>query len=93
MNGDDALTLDVSLDALGLKGRDWNLREFADGADPAAPETVIETTRDLGDTRTLTLHLASGGGYAATLSLIGPTHARVIRQGCQAHHRPFPPQC
>ena len=69
MNGDDALTLDVSLDALGLKGRDWQLREFADGADPATPETVVETTRDLGDTRTLTLRLAPGGGYAATLSL------------------------
>ena len=69
MNGDDALTLDVSLDALGLKGRDWHLREFADGADPDAPETVVETTRDLGDTRTLTLRLAPGGGYAATLSL------------------------
>ena len=68
MNGDDALTLDVSLNALGLKGRDWQLREFADGADPAAPETVVETTRNLGDTRTLTLRLAPGGGYAATLS-------------------------
>ena len=68
MNGDDALTLDVSLDALGLKGRGWSLREFADGTDPESPETVVETTRDLGDTRTLTLHLAPGGGYAATLS-------------------------
>ncbi len=69
MNGDNALTLDVSLDALGLKGRGWQLREFADGADPAAPETVVETTRNLGDTRTLTLRLAPGGGYAATLSV------------------------
>ena len=69
MNGDDALTLDVPLDALGLKGSGWQLREFADGADPAAPETVVETTRDLGDTRTLTLRLAPGGGYAATVSL------------------------
>lgn len=68
MNGDDALTLEVSLDALGLKGRNWNLLEFADGADADAPETVVETTRDLGDTRTLTLRLSPGGGYAATLS-------------------------
>jgi len=68
MNGDDALTLDVPLAALGAKGRGWQLREFADGADPAAPETVVETTRDLGDTRKLTLRLAPDGGYAATLS-------------------------
>jgi hypothetical protein len=59
-------TLDVPLTALGAKGRGWKLREFADGADPAAPETVVETTRDLGDTRTLTL--APGGGYAAALA-------------------------
>ena len=72
MNGDDALTLDVSLDALGLKGRNWQLREFADGADPAAPETVIETTRDLGKARTLTLRLVPGGGYAAVLSPAAP---------------------
>ncbi|MBW8780311.1 MAG: glycoside hydrolase family 97 protein [Verrucomicrobia bacterium] len=69
MNGEDALTLDVSLDALQAKGLGWTLREFADGADPAAPETVVETTRNLGDTRTLTLRLAPGGGYAATLSV------------------------
>ncbi|HSI07959.1 MAG TPA: glycoside hydrolase family 97 protein [Rariglobus sp.] len=69
MNGDEALTLDVPLAALGAKGRGWKLREFADGADPAAPETVVETTRDLGDTRTLTLRLSPSGGYAATLSL------------------------
>ena len=68
MNGDDALTLNVPLDGLDLKGRGWSLREFADGADPAAPETVVETTRDLGDTRTLTLRLSPDGGYAASLS-------------------------
>lgn len=62
-------TLDVSLDALGLKGRNWQLRKFAVGADPAAPETVVETTRDLGKARALTLRLVPGGGYAATLSL------------------------
>ena len=67
MNGDDALTLDVPLAALGLKGGGWRLREFADGADPAKPETVIETTRDLGSGRILTLRLAPGGGYAAVL--------------------------
>jgi alpha-glucosidase len=67
MNGDAALTLDVPLAALGAKGRGWQLREFADGADPAAPETVVETTRDLGDT--LNLRLAPGGGYVATVSL------------------------
>ena len=67
MNGDDALTLDVPLAALGLKGGGWRLREFADGADPAKPETVIETTRDLGSARILTLRLAPGGGYAAVL--------------------------
>jgi alpha-glucosidase len=65
MNGDDAITLDVPLAALGAKGRGWQLREFADGTDPAAPETVVETTREAGDT--LTLRLAAGGGYAATL--------------------------
>ena len=68
MNGDDALSLDVSLAALDLKGRGWQLREFADGADPAAPETVVETTRDIGKARTLTLRLVPGGGYAAILS-------------------------
>ena len=67
MNGDDALALDVSLDALGLKDRNWQLREFADGADPSAPETVVETTLDLGKASTLTLRLVPGGGYAATL--------------------------
>jgi hypothetical protein len=65
MNGDDALTLEVPLAALGAKGSGWQLREFADGTDPAAPETVVETTRDPGDT--LSLRLAPGGGYAATL--------------------------
>ncbi|MEO7101042.1 MAG: hypothetical protein ABI162_16925 [Luteolibacter sp.] len=35
----------------------------------AGAETVVVTTRDPGDTRTLTLRLASGGGYATTLSL------------------------
>ncbi len=69
MNGDAAATLDVPLDFLGSKRRAWSLREFADGADPATPETVLETTRDLGDTRTLTLRLQSGGGgYAAVIS-------------------------
>ena len=69
MNGDDATTLEVPLAALRLKGRGWRLREFADGADPAAPETVVETTRDLGNARALTLRLQSGGGgYAAILA-------------------------
>ncbi len=65
----DSLTLDVSRDALSLKGHNWHLSEFADGSDPAAPETVVETTRNLGKARTLTLRLVPGGGYAATLSL------------------------
>ena len=69
MNGDAALTLDVPLDFLGPKRREWRLREFADGADPAAPEAVVETTRALGKARTLTLRLQSGGGgYAAVIS-------------------------
>lgn len=70
MNGDDALTLEVPLDFLGRRGgRDWRLREFADGTDPAAPETVVETTRELGKARTLTLRLApDGGGYAAVFT-------------------------
>ena len=69
MNGDDATTLEVPLDFLGPERRDWRLREFADGTDPAAPETVVETTRELGNTRTLTLRLQSGGGgYAAVIS-------------------------
>jgi alpha-glucosidase len=73
MNGDDALAMDVSLAALDLKGRGWQLREFADGADPAAPETVVETTRDIGKARTLTLRLVpGGGGYAAILSPTPP---------------------
>ena len=67
MNGDDAVEPDVSLAPLGAKGRGWRLREFADGADPASPETVIETTRDLGKSRALTLRLSPGGGYAAVL--------------------------
>jgi alpha-glucosidase len=68
MNGDDALTLDVPLAALGLQDRGWKLHEFADGADPAAPETVVETTRDLGDARTLSLRLSPDGGYTAILA-------------------------
>ncbi len=68
MNGDDALTLEVPLSCLGESTCGWHLREFADGADPDSPETVVETTRDLGDARTLTLHLAPGGGYAAVIS-------------------------
>lgn len=67
MNGDDALTLEVPLSFLGTKHRDWRLREFADGTDAAAPETVVETTRSLRATRTLTLRLAPGGGYAAVI--------------------------
>ena len=69
MNGDAAATLDVPLDFLGSKGRAWNLREFADGTDPSAPETVVEKTRVLGDTRTLPLTLQPDGGYAAVISL------------------------
>lgn len=73
MNGDAAATLDVSLDFLGTKRGDWSLREFADGTDPAAPETVVETTRKLGKTHTLTLRLQSGGGgYAAVISPADP---------------------
>ena len=67
MNGDAASTLDVSLGFLGSKRRDWRLREFADGADPVAPETVSEATRTLGENRTLRLHLQPGGGYAAVI--------------------------
>jgi alpha-glucosidase len=68
MNGDEAVKLDVPLDFLGTKTGKWNLREFADGDDPNAPETIVETTRKLGDARTLTLRLQSGGGgYAAVI--------------------------
>ena len=67
MNGDDALNLEVPLAFLDAKSRGWRLREFADGADPASPETVVETTRDLGNARTITLRLAPGGGYAAVI--------------------------
>ena len=68
MNGADAATLDVPLDFLGTRGGDWSLREFADGTDPAAPETVVEKTRALGDTRTLSLRLQPDGGYAAVIT-------------------------
>ena len=65
---DDPIGLDVPLAALGAKGRGWQLREFADGADPVALETVVEPPRDLGDTRTLTLRLSPSGGHVGTLS-------------------------
>jgi hypothetical protein len=68
MNGDAAATLEVPLDFLGSNGRAWNLREFADGTDAAAPETVVETTRKLGNARKLSLRLQPGGGYAAVLT-------------------------
>jgi len=44
------------------------LREFADGPDAAKPETVVETTRDLGGARTLTLRLQASGGYTAVIT-------------------------
>ena len=68
MNGSAAATLDVPLDFLGSKRRDWRLREFADGENPAAPETVMETTRELGKARTLTLRIQPDGVYAAWIS-------------------------
>ncbi len=68
MNGDTAVTLELPLAFLGSKRGGWRLREFADGADPAAPETVVETTRELGKARTLALSLQPDGGYAAVLS-------------------------
>jgi alpha-glucosidase len=68
MNGDDAVKLDVPLDFLATKTGKWSLREFADDDDPNAPEAVVETARELGDARTLTLCLQSGGGYAAVIS-------------------------
>ena len=68
MNGDDAVTLDVPLDFLGAKRRDWRLREFADGDNSATPETVVETTRELGRARSFSLRLQPGGGYAAVIS-------------------------
>jgi len=68
MNGDAAATLEVPLAFLGAKQRGWRLREFADGPDATAPETVVEMTRDLGGARTLTLRLQASGGYAAVIS-------------------------
>ena len=68
MNGDEAVTLDVSLDFLGSRRRGWRLQEFSDGADPSAPEVVVETTRELGKNRSLSLRLQPGGGYAAMVS-------------------------
>ena len=68
MNDSDAVKLEVPLDFLGSKVRAWNLREFADGADPATPETVVEKTRALDDARTLTLTFQPDGGYAAVIS-------------------------
>ncbi len=68
MNGDAAVTLDVPLDFLGSQRRDWRLRQFADGDNPAAPETVMETTREIGKARTLTLRLQPDGGYVAVIS-------------------------
>jgi alpha-glucosidase len=68
MNGNDASTLEVPLAFLGTQQRGWRLREFADGPETAAPETVVETTRELGGIRTLSLHLQPGGGYAAVIS-------------------------
>jgi hypothetical protein len=71
MNGADAATLEIPLDFLGRRGaRGWTLREFADGENAAAPETVVETSRDIGRARSLTLRLAPGGGYAATLKRV-----------------------
>ena len=68
MNGSEAVTLDVPLAFLGSTSRGWRLREFADGANAAAPETVVETTRELGGSRTLSLRLQASGGYAAVIS-------------------------
>jgi alpha-glucosidase len=68
MNGAAALTLEVPLDFLGSKRRELYLREFADGDKPAAPETVVETTRELGTLRTLSLRLQPDGGYAGVIS-------------------------
>ncbi len=68
MNGDAPATLDVRLDFLRSQSGNWSLREFADGDDPAAPETVVETTRELGKARNLSIHLQGGGGYAAVIA-------------------------
>ena len=68
MNGGTATTPEVPLDFLGSKNRGWRLREFADGDDPAAPETVLETIRELGNTRSLSLPLQPDGGYAAVVN-------------------------
>jgi len=67
MNGGEAATVEVPLSFLGTKQNGWRLREFADGPDAAAPETVVETTREL-KTRSLSLRLQPGGGYAAVIS-------------------------
>jgi len=68
MNGSEAVTLEVPLAFLGSTSHGWRLREFADGPDAAKSETVVETTRDLGGARTLTLRLQPSGGYTAVVS-------------------------
>lgn len=67
MNGDAAATLDVPLDFLSSRSGNWSLREFADSDDSAAPETVVETTLELGKARSRSIRLQGGGGYAAVI--------------------------
>lgn len=67
MNGEKPLTLRVPLDFLG--GGNWNLRAFSDSPESARlPERLVEETRPVDASQTLTLNLAPSGGYAAVLT-------------------------
>ncbi len=66
MNGEQPLELDLPLSFLGPG--EWTARVFADGTDPAAPETVLEQSVALPAARTLRLSLQGGGGFSAVLS-------------------------
>ncbi len=70
MNGELPLELDIPLSFLGPG--EWTARVFADGADPATPETVIERSLPLPAARTLRLSLQGGGGCSAVLCPTAP---------------------
>ncbi len=64
MNGEAPLDLEIPLPFLG-PGK-WTARTFADGADPAAPEEVVESEGPL-VYRKIRLSLQPGGGAVAVL--------------------------
>ncbi len=70
INGEGPLDLEVSLPFLA-PGK-WTARTFADGSDPAAPESIVESAMPLPATRKLRLALQPGGGAAVVLSPVRP---------------------